>query len=127
MRQEKLQGSSEARSDAAADHPPFVPSIATEDVFRRMVTDDLRSGRWTPARGREMVGFARQFGLSAGQAEQLIESCLHAEAHNRRNAAHDDGIDDPDLQAPRLLRPVAYMFAGVFLIVLDLIILKWFR
>ena len=53
----------------------FMPRIVVTDIFRRLIVDELRSGRLTPARRRRIVRYACQMGLSAVEAGQLMAAC----------------------------------------------------
>jgi len=58
-----------------SDPPEYVPRIDTQDIFRRLIEDELRQGRLTPSRRRRIVQYATQLGLSATQAGRLIAAC----------------------------------------------------
>ena len=82
--------------DEARGHA-WVPRIDTHDVLERMVADELRDGRLTPARRRRVIRFAAGMGLSAVQAGRLLERI-------REEALGDD---DPQVRrhALRLVQP----------------------
>ena len=68
-------GQGAAASDVnRGDIPKFLPSIDTEEIFRRLIADELRNGRLTPARRRRIVRYAAQLKLSAVEAARLVEA-----------------------------------------------------
>jgi hypothetical protein len=73
------------------DQPVFLPPIDTEEIFRRLIADELRTGRLTRAHRRRIVQYAAQMGLTATQAGQLVETCrqqaLHSTNPNERRYA----------------------------------------
>lgn len=93
-----------------------------DDILRELIVTELRSGRMTPARRQDVSRYALQFGLSLAQTDSLI-------AEVERDIALDDETPKPptrrvvrDRRRNPLVRPVAYIIAGAFLIVLDVVI-----
>jgi len=69
-------GSGNARSGAARhDLPEYVPSIGTRDIFRKLIADELRSGRLTRSQRYRIVRYGTSMGLSAVQMGRLINEC----------------------------------------------------
>ena len=107
------------------DLPEFVPSIDTEEIFRRLIADELRAGRLSRAKRRRVVQYATQMGLSAAQARRLIAAC--------RDEALRSGDPIERRYAFRLVEPspariptplkIAMVIAAA--IVLDLLIVYW--
>jgi hypothetical protein len=103
----------------------FVPSIDTREVFRRLIADELRSGRLTPSRRRRIVRFAAHLGLSAVQVGRLITACREetlrsADANERRHALRL--VEPAPTRVPTHFK-IALVVAGAIL--LDLLVLKW--
>lgn len=67
LRLQETEPVEEARAQA------WEPHIDMHDVLERMVADELRSGRLTPAGRRRVVRYAAGMGLSAVQAGRLLE------------------------------------------------------
>jgi hypothetical protein len=65
-----------------ADRPVFLPPIDTEEIFRKLIADELRTGRLTRAHRRRIVQYAAQMGLSATQAGRLVEACREQALHS---------------------------------------------
>ena len=105
--------------------PAFVPHIDMQDIFRQLITDELRAGRLTPARRRRIVRYAAQLGLTAVQAGRLVEAC--------RKEALAEGATPQRLHGLRLVQPreekvaprikIAVLVLGA--IFLDLILVLW--
>ena len=57
------------------DIPKFVPPIDSEEIFRRLIADELRSGRLTRAQRRRIVLYGASMGLSAVQIGRLVSTC----------------------------------------------------
>jgi hypothetical protein len=53
----------------------YTRRIDTKEIFRAMISQELRSGRLTPSRRRRMVRYAAQFHLSAVETGRLIAEC----------------------------------------------------
>ncbi|UCE62325.1 MAG: hypothetical protein JSU63_11545 [Phycisphaerales bacterium] len=68
-------GSTGTPSPADHDSPDFTPSIDNREVFRRLIADELRNGRLTPARRRRIVRYAAGMGLSATEAGRMVTAC----------------------------------------------------
>ncbi|MGD2109630.1 MAG: hypothetical protein PVI86_09585 [Phycisphaerae bacterium] len=66
---------SENREGPRTDIPVYVPSIDTDDIFRRLIADELRSGRLTRAQRKRIVSYGTSMGLTAVQMGRLIETC----------------------------------------------------
>ena len=110
------------QTHCADDHPPFTPPIPTNDILRELVVKELRSGRLTPARRKDMSRYALQFGLSLAQANGLIATV-------ERDAARSGETPEPTTRrvvrdCPRHppVKPMAYVIAGALLILLDVAI-----
>ena len=107
------------------DLPEFVPSIDTDEIFRRLIADELRAGRLTRARRRSIVQYAAQMGLSAVQAGRLIAACRDEALRSRdpieRRCAFRL-VDPPPARVPTPLK-IAMVIAAA--IVLDLLVVYW--
>ena len=107
------------------DIPEFTPSMDTEEVFRNLITDELRSGRLTPARRRRSVQYATRLGLTAVRAGRLVKSC-------REEVLKSDDATER-YYALRLIDPVspvisarikiALMITGA--IIFDVLVIAW--
>lgn len=122
MRTKHRTAGSIGKTNRVHDHPLFIPSIPMDDILRELIVTELRSGRMTPARRQDVSRYALQFGLSLAQTDSLI-------AEVERDIALDDETPKPptrrvvrDRRRNPLVRPVAYIIAGAFLIVLDVVI-----
>ena len=49
--------------------------IDTKEIFRRLIAQEVRSGRLTPSRRRRIVRYAAQLHLSAVETGRLIAEC----------------------------------------------------
>ncbi len=96
------------------DAPSFVPVIDVNDIFRDMISQELRDGRLTPAHRRRIVDYAARMGFSAVQAGRLIESCrdealVHGDATERRHALRL--IEPPPGQVAQTVKIVMFLVA----------------
>lgn len=53
----------------------FAPPVRTEDVFRSLIEEELRTGRLSASRRRRIVRYAAAMGLDAAAAGELITQC----------------------------------------------------
>lgn len=74
-----------------------MPPIDTEEIFRRLIVDELRSGRLTGAQRRRIVRYGTGMGLSAVQMGRLLDTC-------RKEALQSDG-DAENCHTLRLVEP----------------------
>ncbi len=109
------------------DRPVFESPIDTEEIFRRLIVDELRGGRLTPMRRRRIVQYAAQMGLSARQAGRLIETCrgqaLHSTDPTERRRAFRLVEPEPTHIPTRF--KIAFVVAAA--IVLDVLIIYLLR
>ena len=105
--------------------PAFVPTIDIEDVFRKLIEDELRNGRLTRARRKRIIRYAAQLRMSAVQTGQLIEAC-------RRKVVESSEPSEPyrplRLVEPRPVKvPLVFKISLVIAlaILFDLLVLKW--
>ena len=126
-----MQDKPPRRQGAATSEPchdtlrGFAPSIDTREVFRRLITDELRDGRLTPSRRRRIVRYAAHFGLSAVQVGRLITTCREealrsADPSERRHALRL--IEPAPTRVPTPLK-IALIVVGTVL--LSLLVAKW--
>ncbi len=106
--------------------PPFVPTIDVEDVFRRLIEDELRQGRLTRARRKKIIQYAVQLRMSAVQTGRLIEKCrtraLESNDPEVRHYAFRLTEPAPSRVSPALKISLVIALAILF----DLLLLKWF-
>ena len=58
--------------DVPRDHPT---RIDHDEIFRKLIADELRGGRLDSSRRRRIVRYAAQMGLSAVEAGRLMAAC----------------------------------------------------
>ncbi len=88
------------RSQAGAprdDIPKFVPPLDSEEIFRRLIADELRSGRLTRAQRRRIVLYGASMGLSAVRIGRLVSTCREEalESGNRAERYHALRLVEP--------------------------------
>ena len=119
------QPSLHAVGSVKEEPPSFAPTIPTEDIFRRLIAEEIRSGRLTPRRRRKIVQYAAQLQLSATQAGELIEACrqgaLDSEDPVEQRCAFRL-VDAPRPKIPTHLKITLVILAAI---VFDLLLLKW--
>jgi len=99
--------------------------LDTEQIYREMIAEELRTGRLTPARQTGIVRFGSHLGLSVLEASKLVAECrdraLQSSDPTERNYALRL------LQPSRIWIPSGWKIAGVIAaaIVFDIIIVKW--
>ncbi len=103
----------------------YVPKIANEDIFRKLIEDELRAGRLTPSRRRRIVRYAAHLHLSAVQIGQMIES-----AHRKALNSEDESLRHHALKlipADEGIIPTPWKIAGVivFALIVDLLLVSW--
>lgn len=111
--------------EGADDVPAFVPQIDTEEIFKQLINDELRSGRLTPARRRRIVRYAAGLGLSAVQAGRLVETCRNKALYGddpteRFHALH---LVEPREEQMPIHVKIALLVAGAVL--LDVLLVMW--
>lgn len=110
-------GQGTAGTDARDTGSRFAPPINTQDVFRRMILDEIRQGRLTRARRRRIVQYAANLGLSAVEAGRMIAACrdelLEGEDHSARVQALR--VVEPPRESPTFAR-WAINIAGTILL-----------
>lgn len=79
------------------DIPKFVPHVDTEEVFRRLIANELRSGRLTRAQRRRIVRYGAGMGLSAVQMGRLVAMCREEalQSHNQAERCHALRLIEP--------------------------------
>ncbi len=112
-------------NDGDSDIPKFVPSIDTQDIFRQLITDELRNGRLTPARRRRIVRYSAGLGLSAVQAGRLVKACRQevlqsSDPAERYHALHL--VEAPPTKVPTPVK-IAIVVAAAILV--DVLLVKW--
>jgi hypothetical protein len=115
----------EARSFVGGFKSTGSRRIEIKEIFRRLIAQEVRSGRLTPSRRRRIVRYAAQLHLSAVETGRLIAEC-------REEALHSE---DPEeiYHALRLVEPppatmpwplkAAIALAGA--VVVNLVLSKW--
>jgi len=74
------------RTDLTAERArPFAPPVDRDAIFRKLIYDEIRSGRLNRERRARVVRYACGMGLSARQAGELVRECAE------RVAAEYDG------------------------------------
>ncbi len=58
--------------DFPREHPT---RIENHEIFRRLIAEELRTGRLTPSHRRRIVRYAAQMGLSAVETGRLMAAC----------------------------------------------------
>lgn len=103
----------------------FDAPLDTNEIFRTLIADEVRTGQLSPSRRRRIIQYASHLGLTAVQVGEMIESC-------RREAPAGDDLRErahpfrfiPAAQS-RIPTPIKIaMVVGAALLV-DLIVLKW--
>ncbi len=91
-----------------------VQYVNTREVFRKLIAQELRSGRLTPARRRRLVRYAEEFRLSPVETERLIAEC-RAEALES---------DDPEVicHALRVIEPSPQAMPLIVKLIIALIV-----
>ena len=91
----------------AANRPSYKPPIHAHDVFHRLILDEIRAGRMTATRRRQILRYARDMRYSSREIDRLIVQCREearqdgdSEVRERARAAVCSDRDE----APRLLR-----------------------
>jgi hypothetical protein len=87
----------EARSFVGGYKPTGPGRIDTKEIFRRLIAQEVRSGRLTPSRRRRIVRYAAQLNLSAVETGRLITEC--------RNEALESENPEEIYHALRLVEP----------------------
>lgn len=105
--------------------PAFVPTIDVEDIFRKLIEDELRNGRLTRARRKRIIRYAAQLRLSAVQVGRLIEACRrkvlqHSEPDERYHLLH---LVEPRPTEVPLVFKVSLVVA--LAVLFGLLVLKW--
>ena len=125
MHRKPLSGLGAAPVEARReDIPAFVPSIDTQDIFRQLIADEVRSGRLTPARRRRIVRFAARLGLSAVQTGRLITACREEalRSDDPTERYHAMRLVEPD--PTRVPTPIKIALLVGAALVVDLLVLK---
>ena len=126
MHEKPHRGPEAARAnDGDSDIPKFVRSIDTQDIFRQLITDELRNGRLTPARRRRIVRYAAGLGLSAVQAGRLVEACRREVLQSSDPAERYHAlrlVEAPPTKVPTPLK-IAIVVAAAILV--DVLLVKW--
>ena len=122
MRARHRTARSVEQTSCVNDHPPFTPSIPTDDVFRKLIITELRSGRLTPKRRQEISRYALQFGLSLAQTEDLIANAKRCTANDGETLEPTTNREARDCRRHPSVKPIVYVIGGVFLILLDVAI-----
>ncbi len=113
------------RGEYHDDIHEFVPSINTHDVFRQLITDELRSGRLTPARRRRIVRYAAQLGLSAVQAGRLVNACRKEALQSRDPIERYCALRLVEPTPTTIPTPLKIALVVTAAIVLDLLFVHW--
>ena len=89
----------------------FVRRIDTQEIFRELIAQEVRSGRLTPSRRRRIVRYAAQLHLSAVETGRLIAECRAEalESDDPQEIYHALRLVEP----PRAEMPVAFKVAIV--------------
>ena len=114
-------------ADLGPETIPFQPTMDIHDIFRAMITAELRAGRLTPGRRKRIVQYAAQLRLSAVEAGRLIDECREAALAGDDEEAKYHALRLVDAPAERV--PFAYKLWAlvVIAILLDvLLIRRWF-
>ena len=99
--------------------------IDTKEIFRRLISQEVRSGRLTPSRRRRIVRYAAQLHLSAVETGRLIAEC-------REEALESEDPEEIYLalrlvEPPPAEMPVALKIAIVLIvaIVVNFLLSRW--
>lgn len=111
--------------DERDDRPMFVPSIDTVEVFRKLILDELRSGRLTPSRRRRIVQYAAHLGLSAVQAGRLVEVCREELLHGQDAIGRYHALRLVEPPPSRMPVPLKIALVVAAAILFDVILFVW--
>jgi hypothetical protein len=97
--------------------------ISNEEVFRRLIADEIRCGRLTPARRRRIVRYAAHLNMSAVDVGLMIAQCREEALKSEDPAARHHALKL--VEPPPSRMPLAWKLSVVVLlaIIVDLIIL----
>jgi hypothetical protein len=97
--------------------------ISNKEVFRKLIRDEIRSGRLTPARRRRIVRYAAQLDMSAVDVGLMIAQCREEALKSEDPAARQHALKL--VEPPPSRMPLAWKLSAVVLlaIIVDLIIL----
>lgn len=107
------------------DIPAFVPSIGRDDVFRKLIADEIRNGRLSPSRRRRIVRYAAQLELSAVQAGELITACREKALQSNDPAERFHALRLVEPPTPRVPTSVKIAVVVGLAILLDLLVVVW--
>jgi hypothetical protein len=104
----------------------FKPPIYTQDIFHQLILEEIRQGRMTTTRRRQIMRYAREMRVSPSAVDRLINSCrnemLQSPDPEERRRARDSVRSDPD-GVPRVLT-IANTLGAI--LVGYLLLLRWF-
>ena len=103
----------------------FVRRIDTQEIFRELIAQEVRSGRLTPSRRRRIIRYAAQLHLSAVETGRLIAECRDEalQSDNPEEMYHALRlVEPPQAEMPVALK-VAIVAAGA--IVVNLLLSRW--
>ena len=124
MRDQSPHHTDPAPSDARRDGvPAFVPSIDTEEVFRKLIARELRSGRLTAAQRRRIVRYAAALGLSAVQIGRLVAACRDEALQSRDETERYHALRLVEPPPPSIPTPVKIALVVAAAILIDLLII----
>lgn len=100
----------------------FAPAIDPRDIFRQLILDEIRSGRMTPRRRRQIVRYARDMGVPNRIIDRFMVECRNQllrspdpdERRHADEAAHIEGDWLPEVL--RVANTVAALVAGYLLL-----------
>ena len=115
----------EARSFVGGFKSTGPGRIDTKEIFRRLIAQEVRSGRLTPSRRRRIVRYAAQLHLSAVETGRLIAECREEalESEDPVEIYHALRLVEPPPATMPWPLKIAIALAGAVLI--NLILSKW--
>jgi len=102
-----------------------MPRIATTDILRELIANEIRSGRLTRTRRRAVEKYATQFGLSATQATRLVDRCRDEAIRSAHPTQRRHALRLPDSGSPGFTMSIAVMLALIGIIAIDYLLITW--
>ncbi|MBI4716490.1 MAG: hypothetical protein HY763_01680 [Planctomycetes bacterium] len=120
----RVVGAAEA-SPQSEPTVPYCPSMDVREIFRTMLAAELRTGRLTPARRRNIIRYGAQLNMSAVDVGRMIDDCRQAalQSEDPVERYHALNLAEPaDARLPLLVKVLA-LLAGAELI--NLLFSRW--